>query len=219
MIVRKLVASAALAAAMGTGGMALAGTASADPGLHVSAGGHDVVKIGSGSATTSKGNLAIGLNGGNADASGKGTGNVAIANHGPGRVEGLPPEAQVRDGYHVSDDGHTATEVISNNNLVAVNNTAGEVDGGSNNSIVGLGPGGGSYVIDGNNNRLFSAGPQSIAGVVTGDDNNVVSLTSGVTVGTGTAGDPVSGQTVVARCGKSVVSAQSAKVTVSGGCS
>lgn len=168
MIVRKLVASAALAAAMGTGGMALAGTASADPGLHVSAGGHDVVKIGSGSATTSKGNLAIGINGGTAEASGTGRGNVVIANHGPGFVEGLPPDAQVYDDW--DDKGNPRA---ANNNLIVVNKTSGVVFGGNNNSIVALGPGGGSYAF-GNNNHVFSAGEQTVAGIEGGENNIAV---------------------------------------------
>ena len=113
----------------------MAGTASADPGLHVSAGGNDVVKIGDGSATTSKGNYAVAFNGGKADASATGTSNLAIA--------GVDSRVRIENGDHnvaVALDGSGAfIQGKGNNNLVFSNHNSGAaIDEGDNNRVVSV---------------------------------------------------------------------------------
>ena len=150
MIVRKVIAGSALAAGLGVAGMFGAmGTASADPGLAVSGNGVGVKLRRCVGEDDHPGNFAVAFNGGKADASGSGTGNLAIAGAGSAaRGPGQPGKP-----------GRPRQLVPSSNNLV-----------------VGLG--GGNADVQGSDNRVLANGADStITG--NGTNNAVASLCGG----------------------------------------
>ena len=168
-----------IGAAVLAGGVLLGlpvGMASADPGLHVSVGGHDVVHVGDGSASSTKGNLAVGIGGGNAKVTTGGTGNVAIARgRSTSQVEGVSDlaDAEIADGFDMG-DGNTP---LANRNVVITHHGTGVVYGGDDN-VIYASDGGAAGVVNGSGNTINSS-KQSLVTVFDGDNNTLAACDGG----------------------------------------
>jgi hypothetical protein len=142
-------------------------TASADPGLHVAVGPHSV-GFGAGSASATKGNIAVGMNGGTAAVTTAGKGNIAIANGASQFNSGGVFTVDATIGDSVITEGKTA-----NHNIVVTNHSTGVIYGGNGNHVNATG-GSAALVADGNGNHV-NASAKGVGAVSLGDNNTVKS--------------------------------------------